>query len=285
MRKATVKIPAKINLTLDIEGVNGGYHVIESLVASVGLYDTITVKPVKEDVIIIKFSGVPIMIQEKKSNAYYAAEMFRKEYYTGGVEINVNREIPVSAGLGGSSADIAGVLRAMQKLFGVPHDLSAMAAKLGSDVNFMLKGGFGVLSDRGEKVEWLTDVKTRYYVLILKGERGVSTGECYGEFDKMGLYYPKNTPIAKKLMRVKDNENLFRTLKNDLYPGACRLCPVIEKELAELRKFCPAVMTGSGSALFGLFENRKQRDMAYKKLFPVFGERLVKTETVKGVIG
>ncbi|MBQ9485599.1 MAG: 4-(cytidine 5'-diphospho)-2-C-methyl-D-erythritol kinase, partial [Clostridia bacterium] len=150
MKKAKVKIPAKINLTLDISGVENGYHVLESLVASIDIFDTITAKPRKDDILSVQFKGVAIGLSGNKSNAYLAAEKFKKEFATGGVDISIERNIPVAAGLGGSSADIAGVLLAMQKLYDVKKDLSFIANELGSDVAYMLKGGYAVMRGRGD---------------------------------------------------------------------------------------------------------------------------------------
>lgn len=280
MRKVKIKIPAKINLTLDVLGTKNGYHEIESLVASVNIYDTITVKKRRENFVGISFKGEPINLPPMNSSAYYAAQEFKKEFSGGGAEIIVERSIPVAAGLGGSSADIAGVLVALKKFYQVSESAEHIANKLGSDVAYMMRGGFAVMKNRGEQVEFLEDVKFKLYVLILKGSKGVSTGECYKGFDELGVRYLKNTPIATRFLCDKDAKNLFGSLKNDLYESAKKILPEIEDNLNSLKKYGPAVMTGSGSATFAAFETKKERDAAYKELFPVYGDRLIKAETV-----
>ena len=185
MKKVKVKIPAKINLTLDIEGVSGGYHLLQSLVVSVNIFDTVRIKARKDSDINVKFGGIPVGKAGKKSNAYIAAELFKKEFNCGGADINIKRRIPVAAGLGSSSADIAGVLIAYSKLYGIKRDLTDIAGELGSDVAYMLKGGLAVMHGRGDRVERVANVKRRFYVLIALAKGGVSTPESYKGFDKI----------------------------------------------------------------------------------------------------
>ena len=280
MKKVKVKIPAKINLTLDITGVKDGYHVIESLVASIDMFDVIRVKKRKENRISVSFSGIPAGVSGRNSNAYLAAEAFVKEFGTGGAEITIERHIPAAAGLGGSSADIAGVLSAMGKLYRINRDLSYIANSLGSDVAYMLKGGYAVIKDRGEIVESVSDVKNTFYLLIVAGSQGVSTSESYKGYDKIGKTYRRRTAAAVNFLRENDIENFFKVLKNDLYESSARILPEIKETLAQLKKFGAAVMTGSGSAVYGIYKTKKARDKAYRALFSKYGDRLLKAKTL-----
>ena len=280
MKKVKVKIPAKINLTLDVLGNKDGYHEIESLVASVNVYDTVTIRKRRENFISVAFRGEPISVSPLNSNAYFAVKEFKKEYECGGVDILIERNIPAAAGLGGSSADIAGTLLALKKLFGVSESVEHIANKLGSDVAYMMNGGYAVMRNRGEKVEYLTDIKTKFHLLLLKGTCGVSTADCYAKYDELGRTYFKATQIATRFLREKDADKLFGTIKNDLYEGAKTITPEIEEDLNALKEFGAAAMTGSGSAIYMLFKTKKERDAAYKALFAKFGNRLIKAETV-----
>ena len=280
MRKIKIKVPAKINLTLDILGVKDGYHEIESLVASVDLYDTVIIKPRKENVITVNFCGIPIGVNGKKSNAYLAAEMFKKEFGVGGADISIKRDIPVAAGLGGSSADIAGVLKGLSRFFGIKHDLNFIADSLGSDVSYMLKGGFAVMKGRGEKVEFIKDVKRKFYLLIVVGSRGVSAGESYNGYDKLGNTFALSTPLALKLLKDGDADNFLKTLKNDLYLSSAEILPEIQDTVEHLKEYGTAVMTGSGSAVYGIYKTKKERDSAYKYLRLFYGDRLIKAQTI-----
>lgn len=280
MKKAKIKVPAKINLTLDIEGVKDGYHVLESLVASVDIFDTVCVKVRKDNLIKVAFCGVPLGNSGRQSNAYHAAESFKKEFGTGGVDIYIDRQIPVGAGLGSSSADIAGVLSAMRKLYKINRDVTYIANELGSDVAYMMKGGFAVMRCRGERVEKIDGVKRTFYLLIVTGKSGVSTAESYKGYDEIGKLYPKNTSAAVNLLKEDDPDNFFTVLKNDLYESSANILPEIKGTLDRLKEYGAAVMTGSGSAVYGIYKTKKERDKAYKALRPDFGERLIKAKTL-----
>ena len=281
MRKVKIKVPAKINLTLDILGIKDGYHEIQSLVASIDVYDTVIIKPRKENVITVNFCGIPIGVNGKKSNAYLAAEMFKKEFGVGGADITIKRDIPVAAGLGGSSADIAGVLKGLGKFFGVKRDLNFIADSLGSDVSYMLRGGYAVMKGRGEKVEFIKDVKRTFYLLVVVGSKGVSTGESYKGYDKLGKVSSISTPLALKLLKEDDADNFLKVLKNDLYCSSAEILPEIKDTVERLSEYGTAVMTGSGSAVYGIYKTKRERDSAYKYLRLFYGDRLLKAKTIK----
>ena len=280
MKKTKIKIPAKINLTLDINGVKDGYHTINSLVASVGVFDTVIAKKRKDNFISVVFQGLSAEVEGTKSNAYFAALAFQKEFSVKGADIIIKRDIPAGAGLGGSSADIAGVLLALAKLYGIKSDLYELASSLGSDVWYMMGGGFAVISGRGEKVEKLCGVKKPLYLLIVKGSAGVSTSKSYSGYDKIGKTYPCVTASAAEALVSGETERFLGILKNDLYESSARILPEIADTLAQLKKLGAAVMTGSGSAVVGVYTAQKSRDKAYKALVGRFCDRLIKTKTL-----
>ena len=150
-----IKSYAKINLTLEILGVEGGYHLLDSLVASVDMFDLIVLKKRKDKLSRVVMKGMGSeSIPPEKNVALKAAELFSETFSKGGAEITVYKNIPIGAGLGGSSADAAGVLNGMAKLYGVEdrEKLKALADSLGSDTGYMLSGGFARMQGRGEKV-------------------------------------------------------------------------------------------------------------------------------------
>lgn len=164
------KAYAKVNLTLDILGVKDGYHQLDSLVIALDLYDLITVKKRKDGKIRVFSRGEGSeSIPEEKNNAFKAAVAFQSEFSCGGAEISVFKNIPVGAGLGGSSADAAGVLRAMKKLFCIvpspenERKILAIADGTGSDVRAMYTGGTCRMRGRGETVTdvFSSDAETR----------------------------------------------------------------------------------------------------------------------------
>ncbi len=278
--KVKIKIPAKINLTLDVLGVKDGYHKISSLVASVNLYDAISLSARKDNEVNISFRGLPVGIGEKDSLAFKAAKLFMDEFSVSGADIEITRAIPAGGGLGGSSADVAGVLLGMKKLYGVSRDMDNLAARLGSDTAYMLKGGYAVLKGRGEKIRSLPEIKKKFYLLIIACDKGVSSGECYAEFDRQGKKYPQRTGGAARLLAEGDTENFLKTLKNDLYLPACEFVPEIRDNVNALILYGAACMTGSGSAVYGIYPDKKTQNQVYKKLYPVYGKRLIKAKTI-----
>lgn len=281
MKKAVVKIPAKINLTLDVISSGKDFHQIKTLVASIGIYDVIKVKARKDKKVTLKTKGIDPMCKEQDNNAYKAAVEFIKEYKVNGVDITLNKGIPVGAGLGGSSADIAGVLIGMQKLYGQSYNVQEIASRLGSDVNYMLKGGYALVSGRGERVE-SKDFDKTFHLIVLTEKAGVSAKDCYCIFDQIGKTYPPCTDNAVKHFADGYYDILFWEIKNDLYNGAKKLLPKIEENVNALKGAGAkaVVMTGSGSAVVGIFLTAKERDKVAKKLIKEYGENLIKTKTI-----
>lgn len=255
-----MKSYAKINLSLDITGVDGGYHNIDSVVVTVDVADVIAVKKRKKD----KLVGIAMhgcgseSIPFDKNNAVKAAEAFIAKYDTCGVDITVWKNIPMGAGLGGSSADVAGVLRAMKKLFSTDDEegVKAIADSLGSDCGYMLYGGYARLLGRGEKVRFLeSGLKLDIGLLVPKSQ--VSTSECYAKFDELGVSGGGSSESVYSAVASGDKEELGRTVGNDLYAPASALNHDVSKCFDELSSFAPlgVCMTGSGAAVFAIFEN------------------------------
>ena len=281
MKKTTIKIPAKINLILDVLGTDGKYHQLQSLVASINLYDTVTVKARKDEKITLKMKGVKVDCPIPQNNAYKSAELFKKTFKTSGVEIVINKSIPVGAGLGGSSADIAGVLRAMKSVYGITESLLPLANDLGSDAGYMLTGGYALMQGRGEQITH-ENIEAPLYFLLITENNSCSAKECYKQFDKQNKTY---TPTAKdgvNALKNGDYDAFYLAVKNDLTAAASSLVPQIAGNLEVLKKAGAkgVAMTGSGSACFAVFTTKKQREKVYRKLKPIYKKQLIKAQTV-----
>ena len=154
MNTVKIKSYAKINLTLEIKGVENGYHLLDSLVASIDLFDLVVLKKRKDKLSSITMRGMGSEgIPPEENIALKTAELFSETFSTPGVDVTVYKNIPIGAGLGGSSADSAGVINGMAKLYGITDEdaLTALAEKTGSDTSYMRKGGFQRMQGRGEK--------------------------------------------------------------------------------------------------------------------------------------
>ena len=282
MKKITLKSPAKINLTLDVTGRSNGYHTLKSLVASIDICDYITVKKRTDWDIKLTTKGVDPLCENSKNNAYIAAKLFSDTFITEGVEITIEKNIPVGAGLGGSSADTVGVLKAMKELFEVSGDITPLAEKLGSDTAFMLKGGFAVMSGRGEKVSPVKIGKT-FYLIIITEDKGASSKDVYHKYDLMKKSYKPRTEKVYKAIIENDLEKFYNNAKNDLFPASSHFVPEMDFNIKLLKKAgAPlAMMTGSGSAVFGLFTDKKQRDKVYKQLKPLYNDNIFTAQTIE----
>lgn len=260
MNTVRVNAYAKLNLTLDLCGTEEGYHLIDSLVVTVNLYDRIVVRKRKDARSNIRMHGMESeSIPPEANNALRAAEAFSARFGTCGADITVYKNIPIGAGLGGSSADAAGVLKALAKLYDI-SDMGALkevADTLGSDTGYLIFGGFARMRGRGEKVEPLGEAPELHF-LVLVPKSGVSAGECYREYDRLGQTHAPRTDRVLALMKKGDGD-AFRLFGNGLTAAASSLDPDVKEALKEARSFSPIVagMTGSGSAVYALFETEE----------------------------
>ncbi len=264
MKRVKVKSYAKINLTLEITGIENGYHTLDSLVASVDIYDLLVLKKRKGRLSSVTMKGMGSeSIPPEKNNALKAAEAFSEAFQTDGVEITVYKNIPIGAGLGGSSADVVGVLNGMAKLYGVTdrEKLKEIADRLGSDTGYMLNGGFARMRGRGEQVEKLP-LHNRLHLLLLCPSTSVSAGECYRTYDtqpKTLEYRGCPTRDVIDFLKKGDVNEGGKYLMNDLFRAANALNADVGRAYEELNGFSPlgVNMTGSGSGVYALFETRE----------------------------
>ncbi len=249
---------AKLNLTLDVTGTEGGYHTVDSLVTTVDLFDRIVAKKRKDGAIRLFMHGMGSeAIPPEENHAQAAAERYVVAFGTTGADITVYKNIPIGAGLGGSSADAAGALLAMNGLYGAAKNLKPLADECGSDTGYLLRGGFARMRGRGEDIEPL-GVPPELYFLLFLPKNGVSTAQCYRESDGYEKGAPR-TERALALLRGGNPEWAAKLFSNDLYPAACSLEPDVKEAYRCAREFSPwgASMTGSGSAVFAAFGTRE----------------------------
>ena len=276
--KSEKRAPAKVNLFLRMAGRReDGYHLLFSCMQTLSLYDEISVevKPGAETGPQVLFtSDCGFLTSDPKKNTAVAAavrflEKLAPERYT--VSIDLKKNIPSQAGLGGGSSDAAAVLLALDELFPgrvTREDLEKIALSIGADVPYFLYGGTALCEGVGEIVDPMPEL-SGLPVLLMKPGRGVSTPACYKAFDEMG-----GTGIAEE-----EKEILIRGLKdqapakermllasrawtNDLQAPAIGSVPEIEDGIRLLQAggAAFAAMSGSGSCVFGIFEDEETID-------------------------
>ena len=265
-----LKARAKINWTLDIVGQRqDGYHLMDMLMQPVTLADDITLLPATE--ITLSTGGSPLLPADEKHLAYRAAVALKQHTgYTGGVAIHVEKHIPVGAGMGGGSADAAGVLVGLNKLWGLnlsQDELEMIGLKLGADVPFCIRGGLTRTTGIGEVMEDLPCGQFWPLVVIQPCE-GLSTKDIFTAYHEGVVDARPDNAAAALAMRNGDGAMLSAAMANVMQPVSEARRPGIREAIHALQEqgALVAQMTGSGSAVYGAFENETSAAKAYEIL-------------------
>lgn len=267
---------AKINLTLDIMGKRrDGYHLLRMAMQSVSLCDTLTLERAAGGGIrlICREEGVPL---DSENTVFRAAEGFFRYcgMETQGVRINIQKQIPSQAGLGGASADAAAALRALNLLFETgltAEELCGIGLKVGADVPFCLLGGTRLAEGIGERIAALPPMPDCWIVLC-KPNIGVSTKEAYALADRGTIPYKPHTDRMAAALGTGKLEAVCKALGNHF--EAVLQLPEIESLKREMEALgaLGAGMTGSGSVVFGLFEQEAAARCCEQELQKIYRE-------------
>ena len=263
-KKIRIKCPAKINLTLEIVNKReDGFHNIKSIMQLINLYDFLTIKIKKSNDPKITLSGNSENIPyDEKNLVYKATDLYLKtagiKSYS--VDIYIEKNIPISAGLAGGSTNGAGTIYGLNLLFDKLFSdtkLNELCAMLGSDLNVCLNGGCTLATSRGEITKKLPDTKSNV-TLIKPKNLGISAGEAYSSYSKKEIK-PQNNMTEKMLIALLDGDDIKPYLYNDLEYAVFDSY----KELQEIKsKYPQSIMSGSGSTYFVLenLTNNKMGD-------------------------
>lgn len=278
MEKAVrIRAPAKVNLHLRVYGRReDGFHGLRSIFQAISLADEIVVSSLKQPQR-IEIDGV-FDCPPEKTTFHKAALLFMKATgYTGGLSVQVRKRIPAGAGLGGGSSDAASFLMALDALFEAglgPERLAAMGAEVGSDVPFFLKGGAALVSGRGEFVDPIPAREDFSVVAVFPGFP-VSTAEAFALLDRerpddSAEADPGNEALVEAYRR-RPSEWPFA---NSFEPHVARAHPGIALWKARLLEAGAefAMMSGSGSTVFGVFGSPGEAEEAGSRLVRLAGE-------------
>lgn len=263
------KAYAKINLFLDVIGLrDDGFHDIKTVMHSVCLADVLTVTSAKSNSLSIKVTveGSKYVPEDSRNLAYMAANLFCE--YLGiksDIQINIKKNIPVSAGLAGGSTDAAATLRALNRIFKKPLSLKALAAlgaKIGSDVPYCVLGKTAVCEGRGEMITPL-EFKEKLNVVIAVADERVSTPAAYKRLDEVYSDFDGSIPTGGEdyfneiISAIGKGERIDRGLFNIFEVPVFGFCPkaaYIKSKLLEMGSE-GSIMSGSGPSVFGIFES------------------------------
>jgi 4-diphosphocytidyl-2-C-methyl-D-erythritol kinase len=258
-----VKAYAKINLGLQIVGKRSdGFHNIETVFHRINLYDEITLGAYETISLSVNSPAIP---QDKENLCWKAAELLQQEFQTKqGAHIRINKNIPVGAGLGGGSSDAAAVLQTLPKLWNKNAEqslLHTLAIRIGSDVPFFLGHQSAYAEGRGEKLSYL-HVELPYWIVVVNPGIHVSTAWAYNTvFRKRNGIFPHRTTL--KNMCSLPPAQWLPAITNDFEEIVFEAYPEIGKIKTKLLalKAVSALLSGSGSSVFGFFED--EADVAH----------------------
>ncbi len=269
----TVRTAAKVNLTLDVMGRRkDGFHNIRSVMQSIGLFDHITLTETSSENVTIS-CNVPEVPCNQRNIASRCAYLFFNTLgkQVDGLHINIEKKIPIQAGLAGGSADGAAVLVGLNEMFHHPFsadELKKIGGNVGADIPFCLHGGTALAEGTGTKLTSLRNIPACSFVLV-KPPIGISTAEAYQSVDTS-----KNIPNGNtdEMIYVIDNlEKIGKNLSNTFeYTLNIQELLDIKIDLAQSKGCVGACMTGSGSTVFGIFPKREKAEIcaeAFKKKY------------------
>lgn len=269
-----IKAHAKINWSLDITGVRpDGYHLLDMLVQRLELHDEIALE-LQPD-ISLDLANNSAAPQGAANLAHRAATLLKEHSsYPGGALIRLKKNIPSQAGLGGGSADAAAVLIGLNSLWGLnksPSELARIGILLGADVPLCLHQGINRVQGIGETIAFLGPGQVHHLVL-LQGEAGLSTKTVFSHFMREQQVERTDVPALKLALDKKDYGHLKGLAQNHLEGAAASLQGQVLEMKADLYRHGAAFaqMSGAGSVVFGVFDNKKAALMALVALKPLW---------------
>lgn len=262
MDSIRLKARAKINLGLDVLGKRpDGYHEVRMVMQTIGIYDRMILTKIPEDDIRIT-SNLSFLPINENNLIYRAIRLLKDEYgFSGGVDVDLNKFIPVAAGMAGGSSDAASALFGVNKLFGLNLSMGRMmelGLKLGADVPYCVMRGTALAEGIGEKLTRLMPVP-HMWILVAKPPVNVSTRLIYEKLDMDGVERHPDIDEIISAIEAQDVVRIARSMGNVLENVTVPLYPVIETIKQDMIEHgaINAMMSGSGPTVFGIFPDEQ----------------------------
>ena len=262
--KIKVNAPAKVNLAVDVMGRRpDGYHSVSLVLQAISIYDTVTITSNESEEITITCNDENVPC-DKRNIAYKAAQRFF--HTTGikniGIDIDIKKVIPSQAGLGGGSSDGAAVIMGLNAMFNThlkDKEMEEICSYIGADVPFFINGGTQLATGIGTDMEKLHSMP-ECYIVVCKPDINVSTKEAYDAIDAQSVKQFKYSDEVVKGIYLRSLNSVVTSMYNDFDVF------LDIKEVNDIKKFMydhkakGACMSGSGSAVFGVFKTEKQAE-------------------------
>jgi 4-diphosphocytidyl-2-C-methyl-D-erythritol kinase len=262
MDSIRLKARAKINLGLDVLGKReDGYHEVRMVMQTIGIYDRLILTKIPEEEIRIT-SNLAFLPVNENNLIYKAIKLLKDEYhFPGGVSVDLNKFIPVAAGMAGGSTDAASTMFGVNRLFGLNLSMGKMmelGVRLGADVPYCVMRGTALAEGIGEKLTRITPVP-HMWILIAKPQINVSTRLVYEQLDMGGIQKHPDIDGIIRAINAQDVVRIAQSMGNVLENVTVPLYPVIETIKQDMLSHgaINAMMSGSGPTVFGIFPDEQ----------------------------
>lgn len=270
MNEYRIKAYAKVNLGLDvIRRLPNGYHEVKMVMQSIGLCDELTLEKASEG-ITLTTDHPELSCGEDNLICKAAKLMFDTYHIPGGINIHLQKNIPIAAGMAGGSTDAAAVMKGISRLFDleIPLDqLMELGVSIGADVPYCILGGTALAEGIGEKLTPLTPAPD-FYILIAKPEISVSTKYVYENLDLTGV--KRHPDIDGMVLSIESGslQGILDRMGNILESVTVSAYPVIDTLKRRIRELgaVNSLMSGSGPTVFGIFLSEQAAEFACEQL-------------------
>ena len=268
--KIEVKAYAKINLLLDIVATRkDGYHDLFMIMQSVGIYDIVTVEKIKGKKIVITCNKNDIPLDEhniahKAATAFFKSQNIKDT----GIHIDIKKMIPHAEGLAGGSADGAGVIVALNKMYNTDlsdKQLCEIGVKVGADVPFCITGGTLLSQGIGDVLNKVKPLK-KCYIVLAKPDIGVNTGYAYKQFDEQGKLHTPDKFGMLCAIQSRDLNDICSKMENVFEQFIEVPNRVDMKEIMRNKGAIGTCMSGSGPTVFGIFNDKESAEKSAEEL-------------------
>lgn len=267
MNRVTLLAPAKLNLALDVTGLlPNGYHTVDMIMQTVSLYEKIEI--CKNQGYSLRLPGSRVPASHNNTATKAAAAFFYETGLLAGADITIYKAVPTRAGMAGGSADAAAVLVGLNELYGARlsvQELCAIGQQIGADVPFSILGGTARATGIGEVLTPLPPLSPCWFTVAMP-QGGVSTPAAYALYDEKGSPIRPNMEAATNALHKGDLHALLPHMQNALEHANGGRRTVKIRDILDNAGALASMMTGSGAAVFGVFEKKQQAEAAAAKL-------------------
>lgn len=289
MNSIDLKSRAKVNLSIDVLGKReDGYHLVEMIMQTIDLYDKLKITEIEENSILIKSNSLDIPLNE--DNIMYKAVNLLKNQFNieKGIEISIEKNIPVAAGMAGGSSNAAAVLVGLNKLWNLglsENELKDIGLKLGADVPFCITGGSALAEGIGEELTNIKGLPEDLNIVVCKPNIFVSTKEVY---QSLNMDKVKRRPKNKELIDALQKEDV-KFISENMVNVLEEVTSLKYSEIGQIEdimiknKALGSMMSGSGPTVFGLFDNKDCAIKAKEDLQAKYNQVYLVKSSNKGV--